>query len=161
MDRFAHCGGCGTKFAAGVTWPRTCAQCGLESYRNPIPVAVAMIPVGGGLLVIRRSIPPQVGKLALPGGFVNYGETWQDGAAREVKEETGLAIDAARIEHFRTVSAPDGNLIIFGTAPSLGNAIPLFVANEETSELSVITEPVELAFSLHTEAARDWFRLRR
>ena len=160
MDRFAHCGGCGTRFTTSI-WPRTCAKCGLESYRNPIPVAVALIPVGAGLLVIRRSIPPQVGKLALPGGFVNYGESWQEGAAREVKEETGLVIDAVRIAEFRVVSAPDGNLIIFGTAPSIGDAIPALVANEETSELSVITEPVELAFSLHTEAARDWFRSRR
>jgi 8-oxo-dGTP diphosphatase len=45
------------------------------------------------IVLIRRKNPPYQGYWALPGGFVNYGETVESAAIREVKEETGLEID--------------------------------------------------------------------
>ena len=159
MDAHAHCGHCGKIFASSG-WPRVCDGCHATSYRNPIPVAVVLIPVGGsGLLLIRRAIPPQAGKLALPGGFVNFGETWQDGGAREVREETGLVIDPKSLREIRVCSA--GNtVLIFAVAPGLP-ALPAFTPNAETSEQVVITEPVETAFPFHTEVVREWFAARR
>ena len=75
-------------------WPRVCAACGTIAYRNPLPVAVALLPVfdarGTGLVVITRTIEPQRGGVALPGGFVDLGETWQKAVVRELKEETGI-----------------------------------------------------------------------
>jgi 8-oxo-dGTP pyrophosphatase MutT (NUDIX family) len=40
--------------------------------------------------VVRRAIPPARDTLALPGGFIDYGESWQNAAARELREETGI-----------------------------------------------------------------------
>src|SRR5438874_1760584 len=99
MTPHSFCHFCGTALPAGP-YPRTCTGCGAQIWANPIPVAVALVPIGGGLLVIRRAIQPGLGKLALPGGFVEEHETWQQGAAREVLEETGIAIDAASLEPF-------------------------------------------------------------
>jgi len=49
----SHCGYCGAPFTAPL-WPRKCNRCGTTSYRNPIPVVVVILPVGNGIIVIRR-----------------------------------------------------------------------------------------------------------
>lgn len=49
---------------------------------------------GGGVVLIRRKHPPFQGHYALPGGFVDEGETVEQACRREVKEETNLDIDA-------------------------------------------------------------------
>lgn len=152
----SHCSYCGAPFAADAPWPRTCAACGNRSYLNPLPVAVVLVPVGAGVLLVRRAIPPQRGMLALPGGFVGLGETWQEAGAREVLEEAGVAVDPAAIADFYARSAPDGHLLVFGVAPPLA-ALPPFAPTDEASELVVASEPVELAFPLHTDALRLFF----
>src|SRR5262245_9804473 len=116
MKKNAHCSYCGSRFDEGATWPRGCGSCGETSYLNPLPVAVLLVPVDGGLLAIRRAIPP-VGKLALPGGFIDYGESWQQACAREVREEAQLEIAPGTIREMRVLSAPDGTLLVFGLAP--------------------------------------------
>jgi ADP-ribose pyrophosphatase YjhB (NUDIX family) len=156
----SHCSYCGAAFADGQPWPRTCAACGQTSFVNPLPVAVVLVPVENGLLGVRRAIPPKVGEVALPGGFINIGETWQAAGAREVFEETGVTLDPASIRDFRTLSAPDGTLLVFGLAPPIAGAAPKLVANEEVSELVVIPGPEELAFSLHTQAVAEYFARR-
>ncbi len=94
---YSHCSYCGAAFPESAGWPRTCAHCGNITFRNPLPVTVVLLPVilsieQTGVVVIRRAIPPKVGELALPGGFINFGETWQEAGAREVLEETGARI---------------------------------------------------------------------
>jgi ADP-ribose pyrophosphatase YjhB (NUDIX family) len=117
-----------------------------------------LVPIDDGVLVVRRNIEPQKGWLALPGGYINYGESWQSAGAREVFEETGLAIKPDQIHTFQVKSAPDSTLLIFGLARPMGRSdLPPFVPNEETQEIRVITAPEDLAFLLHTEVLRDYF----
>lgn len=153
----SHCSSCGARLD-DTSFPRRCPGCGALTYANPIPVAVVLIPVETGLLAVRRAIPPRVGALALPGGYINLGETWQEAGAREVQEETGIVIAAANIRDFRVRSAPDGNLLIFGLAPGLPS-LPILAANAEVSELVVVDGGTALAFPLHAEIVREYCSL--
>ena len=156
--RSSHCSYCGAAWPEGAPWPRTCAGCGETSYLNPLPVAVVLVPMDGGLLAVRRGIEPSKGMLALPGGYINLGETWQAAGAREVLEETGVSIDPAGIEDFWTRSAPDGTLIVFGLARKMdAGAIHAFLPSAEATEIAILRGPEELAFSLHTDAVREFF----
>ena len=160
MNKHSHCGYCGARFADAQPWPRLCAGCNCTTYVNPTPVAVCLLPVGDGLLCVRRAIPPGKDQLALPGGYIDRAETWQQAAARELFEETGLRIDAGDLEHFRTISSErgDGVLLIFGRAkprqPGFENG---FTPTAETSEAVVIRGPTALAFPLHTQVVAEFF----
>lgn len=150
-----YCTACGGPLAA--SWPRRCA-CGHTAYRNPLPVAVLLLPVDDGLLVIRRDIDPGRGLPALPGGFIEHGETWQRAAARELAEEAGVTLDPAGIALFDTVSAPDGTLLVFGIADRVDSAdLPASAATAESTGWEVLRAPVPLAFPLHTAAVARFF----
>jgi ADP-ribose pyrophosphatase YjhB (NUDIX family) len=93
-----------------------------------------------GVLMVRRSSPP-VG-LAFPSGFIEYGERWQDAAARELAEEAGVRVDPELIRELRVRSGSDGTLLIFATAPAVSRAaLRRFTPSAEVSELVVVDGP--------------------
>jgi ADP-ribose pyrophosphatase YjhB (NUDIX family) len=169
--RDTFCSFCGTKYPEPLTYPRSCAACGTQVWANPIPVAVVLAQITDagrtGLLVIRRAIPPGIGKLALVGGFVEETESWQHGGAREVREETGVIVDPATLEpHWYSSTEPRPNrVLLFSIAPPQQiAALPPFESDSETSERGVVFGPDGLdevfAFTLHAEAARRYFASR-
>lgn len=122
------------------------------TFRNPLPVAVVIQPVDDGVLTVRRTIQPRSGWLALPGGYIEFGESWQGAAAREMAEEAGLAIDPSSLREVKVFSAPDNTLIIVALAPPLTSAqLVEFVTTDEASERVIVHTSQELAFPLHTE----------
>ena len=153
----SHCSYCGHPFPDGLSWPLICSACGAVSYANPVPVAVVVQPIDDGVLCIRRGIEPRRGMLALPGGFINLGESWQAAAARELREETGLDIDPEGIRTLCVLSASDSTLLVFGIAPAIAAGdLPPFAATAESSERVVLTRAEELAFPLHTSVLRGY-----
>ncbi|TDJ60298.1 MAG: NUDIX hydrolase [Nitrospina sp.] len=72
--------------------------------KNPVPAVDIIIEMANGQLVlVERRNPPH--GWALPGGFVDWGESLEQAAVREAKEETSL--DVELIRQFHTYSAPD------------------------------------------------------
>jgi ADP-ribose pyrophosphatase YjhB (NUDIX family) len=63
----------------------------VEKYRNPFPTVDVIIETEGGIVLIHRKNPPL--GWALPGGFVDYGESLETAARREAKEETSLDVE--------------------------------------------------------------------
>lgn len=57
----------------------------------------AVIILNKKIVLIERKNPPFQGKFALPGGFVDIGETTEEAVAREVMEETGLTIEIVKL----------------------------------------------------------------
>jgi 8-oxo-dGTP diphosphatase len=157
-----HCPFCGSRYSAGTQWPRDCAGCGETSWANPLPVAVALQPVTTeagkrGLVVVRRDVEPCRGQLALPGGYIEVGETWQEGAVRELKEETGLDASAEQANLFDARSAVN-TLDLFALLPvRAAEELPDSAATAEATEWLVLYEPVELAFPAHTSAMEAYF----
>lgn len=160
-EKNSHCSWCGTRFMADAGWPRTCESCQKTSYVNPLPVAVAVVPLkGGGLLGVRRGIEPRKGSVALPGGFIDVGESWQEACAREVYEELQVELDPAHITLHCVLSAPDGTVLIMGRTPELdASTFSPFISSPEAEARVIIEDHPELAlaFPLHTEAARLYF----
>jgi ADP-ribose pyrophosphatase YjhB (NUDIX family) len=73
-----------------------------EKFRNPLPTVDIIIEIDPNIVLIERKNPPH--GWALPGGFVDYGESLTDAAVREAKEETSL--DVTLTEQFHTYSDP-------------------------------------------------------
>ncbi len=75
----------------------------INIYRKPVPTVDIIIEVNKKIVLIERKNPPL--GWALPGGFVDYGESYETAAIREAKEETSLNIE--NLQQFRTYSDPE------------------------------------------------------
>lgn len=83
---------------------RPCPHCGaaVEVWRNPVPTVDIIIRRGAEIVLIERKHPPH--GWALPGGFVDYGESLEAAAVREAREETGLEL--VELRQFGAYSDP-------------------------------------------------------
>lgn len=91
---------------------------------------------------------------------MEFGETWQEGTARELLEETQVDLPGSSVQLFDTLSGP-AHLLVFGLFPKQdASIIANFVPNHEVTELVIAHEPVELAFPTHTLALERYFKQR-
>lgn len=82
-------------------------------YKNPIPVVDIIISSEKGVVLIKRKRKPAKGKWAFPGGFINYGESAEEAAIRETKEETNLKVKIKKLFSVYSIPSrdPRGHLI--------------------------------------------------
>lgn len=141
-----------------------CDACGavVESYRNPAPTAdvIVEMPEGGIVLIERRYDP--LG-WAIPGGFVDYGESLEECAVREAREETGL--DVELIHQLGTYSDPSRDArrhtitAVYVGRPCSNAALH---SADDAAKAEVFTQdrlPSPLVFD-HAAILEDYFRWR-
>ncbi len=97
----------------------------IQVYKNPVPTVDIIIEVGEEIVLIKRKNPPH--GWALPGGFVDYGESYETAAAREAEEETGIIVQ--NLLQFRTYSDPDRD-------PRQHTASTIFIAQGLTKPMA-------------------------
>jgi ADP-ribose pyrophosphatase YjhB (NUDIX family) len=101
LTHFAHCPRCGAQQPdddppdAGA--PFRCASCRFTLYFNAASaVAAILVRTDGNALFIRRAKDPGKGRLGMPGGFVDAGESAEGALIREIREEVGLDVAGLR-----------------------------------------------------------------
>jgi ADP-ribose pyrophosphatase YjhB (NUDIX family) len=124
--------------------------------RNPFITVDAIIEIDGGIVLIKRKNPPP--GWAIPGGFVDYGESLEDAIRREAKEETGLDIELVR--QFHTYSDPkrDPRHHTVSTI-FIARASGTPVAADDAKEVGIFTRdtlPEDIAFD-HRQILEDYF----
>lgn len=124
--------------------------------RYPFLAVDAIIETDGGIVLIKRKNPPS--GWAIPGGFVDYGETLEDAVIREAKEETGL--DITIIRQFHSYSDPKRDPRHHTvTTMFIASATGIPVAADDAQEAGVFTRdnlPADLAFD-HRQVLEDYF----
>lgn len=132
-----------------------------ERYRNPIPTVDIIIELEGkGIVLIERKNPPH--GWALPGGYLDYGESLEEAAVREAREETSLEVGLQ--EQFYTYSRPDRDPRQHTvTTVYLARAEGKPVAADDAKGIGVFTEdnlPRPLVFD-HEEILKDYFEQKK
>lgn len=137
----------------------------MNEHRNPVPTVDIIIEISRydgqrGIVLIERKNPPL--GWAIPGGFVDYGETLEQAAEREAKEETSLDI---RIKHqMHTYSEPDRDPRLHTiTTVYVAEAAGTPVAQDDAKKIGIFTKE-EIDFSLafdHRRILDDYFRFRK
>ncbi|MGD0917881.1 MAG: NUDIX hydrolase [Thermodesulfobacteriota bacterium] len=138
-----------------------CPKCQdeIELYQNPIPTVDIIIEIASkGIVLIKRKNPPY--GWAIPGGFVDYGESLETAALREAKEETNLEVEL--INQFHTYSDPrrDPRHHSISTV-YIAKAKGIPQAKDDAIEIGIFNEqnlPDEMAFD-HRSILSDYFNL--
>ena len=114
LDRF--CGRCGAATELAIP-PHdhieraVCSRCGFIRYQGPRLLVLAVIFAENRMLMMRRGRQPYAGSWALPGGYVESGETPEAATIREVREETALVLSPEHLIPFGTLSVPAMNQV--------------------------------------------------
>ncbi len=129
-------------------------------YRNPAPTVDIIIEMNGKIVLIERKNEPH--GWALPGGFVDYGESLESAAVREAREETSL--DVKLVRQLKTYSDPKRD-------PRGHTIATVFLATAEgtpcgadDAKQAILVDEASLPSLLcfdHAEILRDYFRFKR
>ncbi|MDH4210552.1 MAG: NUDIX hydrolase [candidate division WOR-3 bacterium] len=125
-------------------------------HRNPVPTVDIIIEITRRIVLIARKNPPY--GWALPGGFIDYGESAEDAARREAKEETGLELTGLRQFHCYSNPKRDPRhhtISVVFVAQATGQPM----AGDDAAHLGLFdqnTLPEEIAFD-HRRILEDYF----
>lgn len=127
-----RCGGRLDQRTVKINEPKrlVCQACTFIFYQDPKVVAGTVFTLNGGIVLLKRGVEPAIGKWVFPGGYVDRGESVQEAAVRETKEESQLEVRL-------------GPLLNVYSYPRSANVIVVYTAHVIGGELAAADESVE------------------
>ena len=163
-DTYKFCPQCGgplekRRLKAGEPPRLVCRACGFVFYIDPKLAVIGLVPLAGGLVLVRRAINPGYGLWVVPGGFVDAGEPLEEAVVRETLEETLVQVEVVRL--FNVYSYKDSRTVVAAYLTRyLGGEL---AAGDETLEARVYgPEEIpweEIAFSSTRAAVQEYLEL--
>ena len=158
-----RCGGDLEKRIVKAMEPKrlVCQNCSFIFYQDPKVVAGTIFTVRGGIVLLKRGVEPAMGKWVFPGGYVDRGESVDDAAIRETKEECQLDVELSSL--LNVYSYPGSpNIIVVYAAEVVGGE--LTAADESVEAGSFLPSDIpweNLAFASTKDALNDHIKLYR
>ena len=160
---FHYCPKCGGSLGQKIvktTEPKrlVCQTCSFIFYQDPKVVAGTLFTLNGGIVLLKRGVEPALGKWVFPGGYVDRGESVQDAAVRETKEESQLDVKLGPL--LNVYSYPRSpNVIVVYTAEVVGGTLTAADESTDAAVFSVQEIPWhDLAFDSTKDALNDYIR---
>ena len=154
MKKLIYCSTCNTKNNFSTIEGELryhCPNCKTIHYQNPKPTATLICIKKNEILLVKRAFAPAKGEWSLPGGFIELGETPEDAAKRELKEETNLNGEVVKLlghcSHFNSIF---GDILLIGMEVEIKNWDNL-IPGDDAAEAGFfnIKNCPKLAFECH------------
>ena len=164
MKKLIYCSTCGkkndfSKIDGGLRYH--CNYCKSIHYQNPKPTATLICPKDNKILLVKRAFNPGKGTWNLPGGFLELGETFEEGAKRELKEETNLNGEVVKLlgncSYFNSVF---GDILLLGAHMDIVNWDVLKAGDDASdARLFSINKLPNLIFECHQKILNMYIKL--
>ena len=140
MKKLKYCSTCGSSNSFGFKDGANryyCQRCGDIHYENPKPTATLICPKNEEILLVKRAFSPSKGLWGLPGGFIELNETPEDGAIRELKEETNLNGKVVKFLTEVNTASFSSLFIISSSGRSFDTSLKLFlrISSQDATKL--------------------------
>ena len=154
MKKLIYCSQCGSKNHYSRIDGNTryhCKDCKSIHYQNPRPTATLLCALNDRILLVQRAFEPGKGEWGLPGGFLELNETLEEGASRELKEETNLNGKFIKLvgncSHFNSIF---GDILLIGVEMEINEWNNLKAGDDALSaKLFKMDNCPDLAFECH------------
>lgn len=156
-----RCGGDLEKRVVKATEPKrlVCLNCSFIFYQDPKVVAGTIFTLDGGIVLLKRGVEPAMGKWVFPGGYVDRGESVQEAAVRETREESQIDVQLGPLLDVYSYSRSP-NVIVVYTADAVGGEL---AAGDESVEAGIFARTEipwdDLAFDSTRDALNDYIKL--
>jgi len=133
-------------------------ECGYIFYQNPVPAAGVIVVESDAILLVKRAHPPRIGWWCIPAGFMEWEESPEQTAVRELAEETGLQIELSSL--FGIYSGNDdprtNALLVLYLGRKVGGTMQAADDALEVRFFSFDDLPGNIAFEAHVQALQDY-----